>query len=480
MECSGRAGRGEKSHGDGGRENGDAFTSSGAPMAMGRLELFCYGFGDFSGQLLINFVSTFFLIFCTDVCMITASAAGSIFLFTRICDAGTDLFMGCGVDRTKTPMGSCRPWILAGMPVAAMSFAMMFSRGDLRGQSAVAWMTVWYFIYSAGTTMTGVPYGILPNVVTVDRRERVLMGVIRDYGANLAGFLVSTFGTLLLLHLGGGAQVPDEEGYRAAVTVVAAAAAAGYLIVFFTQRERYRMPRNDADIEAALRAFFKNTPAMLLLAIAFVFSFCLNFRTASTSYFCIYYLKDPGEISVLLAVVFTLPLILLPLVPAMIRRLGKRRMLISSGLVTSMAGVLVLARSKNETFLLLSSLLLGLALSCVFALVWASVPEAAEFGELKTGIYCPGVIYSIATFLMKCGSGLAIYTAGFAMDVIGYNYALEVQSVATERGFALWYGAMPLAAGAVMAVLAALYRLDDATVDRNTEEIRKRRLTAGC
>ncbi|MCJ7835539.1 glycoside-pentoside-hexuronide (GPH):cation symporter [Cuneatibacter sp. NSJ-177] len=444
---------------------------------MSRGELVGYGFGDLAGQLLINFVSMFFLIYCTDILMISAEAAGRIFLFTRISDAVTDLIMGRAADRTRTRFGCYRPWILAGIPVASISIVMMFSRAALRKEEAIIWMASWYFIYSLGTTMTGVPYGALPNVTTMDRRERTLMGVIRDYGANLAGFLISTFGTILALTFSENEQAPDAGGYRATVLLVAGFAVIGYLVVFFTQKERYRMPRNDADAKAALHAFFKNKPAMCLIGIALVFSFCLNFRTACTSYFCIYYLKKTEAISVLLSVVFTMPLFLLPLVPKMIQWVGKRNMLMVSGVLPVFSGILVFVSEKNMVWLVVSSILLGIALSCVFALVWASIPEAAEFGEIETGVCCPGVIYAIATFAIKCGSGFSVYFASLVMDSIGYNYALEVQSVATERGFAFWYGILPVVAGILMVFISGRYHLDESTVLKNTEKIRKKRLT---
>lgn len=63
------------------------------------------------------------------------------------------------------------------------------------------------------------------------------------------------------------------------------------------------------------------------------------------------------------------------------------------------------------------------------------------------------------------------------MDSIGYNYALEVQSVATERGFAFWYGILPVVAGILMVFISGRYHLDESTVLKNTEKIRKKRLT---
>src|ERR1035437_4939690 len=68
-----------------------------------------YGFGDLASVLYWQTISAYLLYFYTDVYGITAAAAGSLILFTRIWDGVFDPMMGVIADRTKTRWGKFRP-----------------------------------------------------------------------------------------------------------------------------------------------------------------------------------------------------------------------------------------------------------------------------------------------------------------------------------------------------------------------------------
>ena len=57
-------------------------------------------------------VSSFLLIYYTDVAGIPAAAAGTLFLVVRVWGGITDLFAGRRVDATSTRWGKFRPYLL--------------------------------------------------------------------------------------------------------------------------------------------------------------------------------------------------------------------------------------------------------------------------------------------------------------------------------------------------------------------------------
>ncbi len=88
------------------RENG---TKNDENQFLGKIFLRC---GDLGCNIIYSAMSAFLLFYYTDYVHISAGIVGTIMLVSRIFDGVTDLIMGVIVDRTKSKMGKCRPWIL--------------------------------------------------------------------------------------------------------------------------------------------------------------------------------------------------------------------------------------------------------------------------------------------------------------------------------------------------------------------------------
>ena len=78
-----------------------------APISL--KEKIGYGLGDMGFNFFWANISAFLLVFYTDVFGISAAAAGTMMLVTKIVDAFTDPVMGAIADRTKTKWGKFRP-----------------------------------------------------------------------------------------------------------------------------------------------------------------------------------------------------------------------------------------------------------------------------------------------------------------------------------------------------------------------------------
>ena len=96
-------------------------------------EKFSYGLGDAANNLTFSMVTTYLLVFYTDVYGISAAAVGILFLVARIWDAVNDPVMGALVDRfnSNNPKGRFRPYLKwAGIPLVVLS-VVMFITPDL-------------------------------------------------------------------------------------------------------------------------------------------------------------------------------------------------------------------------------------------------------------------------------------------------------------------------------------------------------------
>ena len=77
-----------------------------------KYQVLTYGMGSLGKDLAGGLISTFLLVFFTDVFGISAGVAGMILMLTRVWDAVNDPMMGTIVDRTNTKLGRYRPYLL--------------------------------------------------------------------------------------------------------------------------------------------------------------------------------------------------------------------------------------------------------------------------------------------------------------------------------------------------------------------------------
>ena len=90
-----------------------------------------YGIGDYAICLYWSGVSLYLLYFYTDVVGISPYSAGLIYGLGIMWDAFTDPFMGFLAVRTRSKMGSYRPYIYYGSIPLALSCPLFFYYGCL-------------------------------------------------------------------------------------------------------------------------------------------------------------------------------------------------------------------------------------------------------------------------------------------------------------------------------------------------------------
>ena len=100
-------------------------------LALSWRERLGYGSGDFGFNLYWTTIASFLAAFYTDVFGISAAAAGTMLLVTKVIDAFTDPVMGAVADRTNTRFGKFRPYLLlGGLPLAGAG-VLAFTTPDL-------------------------------------------------------------------------------------------------------------------------------------------------------------------------------------------------------------------------------------------------------------------------------------------------------------------------------------------------------------
>ncbi|MEG2499333.1 MFS transporter, partial [Brevundimonas sp.] len=77
----------------------------------------------------------------------------AVFMAVRLIDIGFDPLIGWAMDRTRTPMGRYRPWMVASAPILMLAALMMFVMAKPGDSPAYlfGWLLFLYLGFSMGT-----------------------------------------------------------------------------------------------------------------------------------------------------------------------------------------------------------------------------------------------------------------------------------------------------------------------------------------
>ena len=81
---------------------------------VGAVQIGIYGLGNFAAQLSWTMVSTYLVIFYTDVFGLAASSVAMLMLIAKVWDGINDPIMGAIMDKSHSKWGKYRPFILIG------------------------------------------------------------------------------------------------------------------------------------------------------------------------------------------------------------------------------------------------------------------------------------------------------------------------------------------------------------------------------
>lgn len=217
------------------------------------------------GDAAANFVwrSGFFIpVFYTDTFGLAAAHATILILLVRLSDGITDIMMGSIADRTNTPQGKFRPWILWSTPILALFLTLIFTTPDLEYTGKVIYAFIIYFCLTLAYTANNVPYGALMGVMTDSVSERASLSSFRFIGAFSGGLLVMSTLPYLVKKLGAG---NEAVGYQHTMLIFAVLLIIFLFITYKTTKERIKPPvQIHNTFWQEMKDLFCNLPIILI------------------------------------------------------------------------------------------------------------------------------------------------------------------------------------------------------------------------
>ncbi len=245
--------------------------------------------GSFTSAALVGAVSLLHMRFMTDSLGIAIGVAGLLVVLSKVYDAILDPLMGVASDRTKTPWGRYRPYLVAGALLAAVSVAMLFNvPSGLAHGGRIAWSCLSLLIYSTAYTMFRIPYLALGRAITQDFDERSKLMTFSVIGSSIGTMAATSVIPFLLAGFGS-----DRSAHALLAWLVAAFVATGGIATFLlidSEGEAESVPNDTGDrahftLAQAWRAVAANRSFRALIGFKVVLFSGLALHGAAIPYF---------------------------------------------------------------------------------------------------------------------------------------------------------------------------------------------------
>lgn len=422
-------------------------------------EKISYGFGDLASNVMWGLVSSFLLYFYTDVALIPAAATATLFLLARVLDAFIDPVIGSFVDRTNSKYGRTRPFILFGIIPFCIMFVLTFTTFDLSDTGKLIYAYVTYIIVGILYSVINVPYGALMPLMTRNTEEKAQLASFRMLGMATGNVFVSACSMALVNILGKGNQ---RTGFLLTSMIFAVAGLVCFMIVCFNCKERYleKHVENQTKTKASetYRNALKNTPWVASIAFAFFMFVRIGAVVAITIYFCMYVLKNPGMIPVLLPLLYVSAFITAPLTPMFIKKFGHRKANII-GLVIYIVAFCIMPFFVSNMIVFISIYFIGNVFGGIgTGSIFGMIADSVDYNEWKYEKRTEGTLYAGYSFATKVGMAVGGATVGYVLAFTGYNAANVTASA--ESGINFLYYAVPIVCSAIQIIALAFYKLD--------------------
>jgi glycoside/pentoside/hexuronide:cation symporter, GPH family len=435
-----------------------------------------YGSGDLGFALTNTILSVYFALYLTEVVGLMPAVAALAIFIGSTWDYINDPIVGYLTDRTRTRWGRRRPYLLFGALPFALAFVLLWWRPPFTSIAALAaYYSLAYAIFDTAASFVYMPFYALTPELTSDYDERTSLTSTRMF--------FSIFGSLLAftvpLAIVSAFNPQNADKVLTMGVILGLVSALPIWLVFWGTRERQEfMHQEQSGLRESIKASVKNRPFVFGLLLFLFNGVTMAIIQVNLLYYIKYVVQRESQSDMIMATIFVVAMLALPLWVWVSQHLNKRWAYIIG--IAFLAGVLmVLASLTPQTgipLIVTLCVLAGIGVSAMHVMPWAIIPDAIEYGELQSGKRNEGMFYSLITLAQKVASSIAVPLALLVLQFSGYVPNSAVQPTSAINGIRLVAGPIPAIAigmGILFTALFPLGRDDYQEINRQLEERRK-------
>ena len=448
-----------------------------------------------SGALLLNAVlATYLNVYYTDVLKLTTVWGGAFLvvfpILSKVLDAVTNVVMGYIIDRTRTPEGKARPWLLLSAPLLAITGILLFTVPAASEGVQVVWVMVSYNLYySFAYTIFNMSHNLMVPLSTRDTTQRGGLSVFNQIATiMMSGILVALVFPMVIMPMIG----VDKSKWIMLMSVLSILALPLTLLEYFFTKERVTLEGQQAGEKPPvpflqqLRAIFSDKYMLMIYAYFLIYTTGSSIKNVSLVYFCNYVLGtyNDGFTQTMLSVIGGIPMgIGIFAVWPLAKKFGKRNVTLAGFLLYALGSAVCCAFPTNMTVMLVGQFIKnigGLPCSYVFMALFADVLDHMEW---KTGFRSDGIAMSVYNIIAVAMVGICtgifngmLSSAGYiAPEIVEGVTVAAAQSESVKGVITFGFVGLEVITGAVLAVLLVFLNVEK-DIGRKQAEIKARQL----
>ena len=405
---------------------------------------FGYMFGDWGGCMTFALMTGTFSMYCTDVLGINTKIMFILTVIWTIWDAVNDPMMGALMDKAfakrQNKAGKFRPWLLRATPLLAVSAIALWTVPTfMDGIPLLVALFSFKIFYEASYTMFNIPMGSLLSAMSTNDSERASLSSARGVGSMFGNMLPGMLGPVIIGFFGD----KNSTGYMITGVCCAVIGFAVCLLHYALTEERVVVREETKVDEINLTDIFdvvKKNRAFIALCIHGLCICTMQYLVDNISmymYSAVYNDVTYKTLASALSAPFMMGAMIF--VPFMCKKLGLEKvirisLLIGGAICLGLFGL----HMVMEVGPLVHGVLLGVGSG--FSMVsiqmqWGLVGEAIDYNDYLTGKRTEGSIYGTFNMARRIGLTIGQSCVFLALDWVGYDPDLTVQTANTVFGF---------------------------------------------
>jgi GPH family glycoside/pentoside/hexuronide:cation symporter len=356
---------------------------------------------------------------------------GLAMLVGRVVDALADPFVGAASDRSRSPLGRRRVFMIAGVgPMVALPALLFFPPDAPGGPWNGVWLAVLLALYFIFFTVYVAPYLALIPELAWNTAERLRLSRL----IALLGFPSMVFGMLWPLGLDLGREAGLDASTAMRLLAVATALVGLPLclgpILAVDERRFARVTPSDLSMPRALAATLQNRPFLVYLAAQLLFILAVNLIRPVGPYLATVVLGRSEGFAALLGVgIFIGIAVGFGAMGPVVERFGPKRGMIGCvsifGAAMALLGLLrpdVPGGPHDAANLVIGSVAiagLGLAIAGLLVLPHVLISELVDYDERRTGAHRAAMYFGVQGLFTKWMYGVGLWVFTFLLSRFG-------------------------------------------------------------
>ncbi|BAR04848.1 glycoside/pentoside/hexuronide transporter [Parascardovia denticolens DSM 10105 = JCM 12538] len=398
-----------------------------------------YAFGNLGQSAFYQALSTYFIVFVTNVLFIHAPAAEAaryigvitgLIVAIRIAEVFIDPLLGNLIDNTRTRFGRFRPWQFIGGLVSAILICLIYSGMaglvNVNRQLFMVLFVIVFIVLDVFYSLRDISYwGMIP-ALSADSHERGVYTSLGTFTGSLGynGITAIVVPVVAFFsYVFTGSRRESQEGWASFGLLVAVVGlVTAWVVAFCVKESDSDLRSSDAGHASPLAAFkaLASNDQLLWVALSYLLYAVANVVTAGVLFYLFkFVLNMQSYFWVAGLVPVVTGLIVAPLFPVANKRIPRRYLFIAGMVMMIVAYLIFILAPKSLPLIVIALILFYLPQTAIQMTAILCLTDSIEYGQLKTGRRNEAVTLSARPMLDKIARAVSNGIVGMVAIAAG-------------------------------------------------------------